>query len=261
MNETPHISNLQGLNESQIKVLRVEYGKNIFNEQKPHKILHSLWNVVKEPMFLMLVFACFLYFFLGEAREGLMMVVAMFFVAGISFYQEVKSSKALAALRKIIEPRVQVVREGKETTILSEDLLPGDVMLLEEGNRVPADAIVLEQNDMTVNESVITGESFPVEKSTSDGLLFQGSALNSGKCYARVTAIGNSTVLGKLGKFILSIPPSKTVLQAQIERFVKVMAITGLFFFLLILGANYFHNGNVIVSLLFGLTMAMSIVP
>src|SRR6185312_10679499 len=103
----------------------------------------------------------------------------------------------------------------------------GDVFLIEEGDLVPADADILQANDLSVNESILTGESLPVEKNvgSAEPRLFQGTTINSGKGYARVTAIGNSTELGKLGISIADITTAKTELQRQINRFERIMAL------------------------------------
>lgn len=163
------------------------------------------------------------------------MLMAMVFVAAISFYQEVKSAKALKGLIQFTESRVTVIRDSQEKVIPTEELVPGDIMILEEGNRVNADGVIVQQNDLSVDESIISGESLPVEKNEKEhhNLLFQGTIINSGKCYARVSAIGNSTVLGKLGKSISTISSGKTPLQNQLNRFVKFMALFGIIAFIM----------------------------
>ena len=168
------------------------------------------------------------------------MLVAICFVTAISLYQDVRSSKALQALKKYTEPQVTVIRNSITKNIYSEDLVPGDVMLLEEGNNVPADATILQGNDLSVNESVITGESMPVEKheSTGNNFIYQGTTINTGKCYAIVTATGNNTILGKLGKTIDTISVSKTLLQNQVNRFVRHLAVFGLVSFFVIWRKN-----------------------
>jgi Ca2+-transporting ATPase len=191
------------------------------------------------------------------------MLAAMCFVAAISVYQEVKSSKALAALNQYTQPKITAIRDGKEQVILSEDLVPGDLISLEEGNRIPADGVLIKSNDLSTNESIITGESLPVDKSPDKehNQLFQGTTINSGKGFAKITAIGNLTALGKLGKSLTSIVTSKTLLQKQIGNFVKIMAAFGFLIFGLIWLINYFHSGDVIQSLLLGLTIAMAVIP
>jgi len=204
----------KGLNQAEVSLLEAKYGKNEFSVDKSGGFLRQVWDIVKEPMFVMLLIACLLYFVLGEIKEGLLMATAMVFVAAISFYQGVKSTYALAALQQYTQPMIVVFRDGKEQSISSRDLVPGDIMVVEEGNLIPADGIILQSNDLSINESVITGESLPVDKNTSNisNEIFQGSTVNTGKCLATVTAIGNNTTLGKLGKSLSTIAISKTQL-------------------------------------------------
>jgi P-type Ca2+ transporter type 2C len=254
---------LTGLSKKDIPHLQKEHGKNAIHSESSGNLLQLTWDIISEPMFIILLVACALYFILGESKEGFLMLAAMIFVSAISFYQESKSTNALAALREFTEPRVIVIRDDKETEIFSIDLLPGDVMYLSEGNRIPADASIIKANDFTINESIITGESIPVNKSINpeENQLFQGTTINSGWCYARVTAIGNDTTLGKLGKSITSIPASKTLLQNQVNTFVKRMASLSMVAFLLIWFINFRQTGNLAESLLVGLVLAMSVIP
>jgi len=258
-----HLDNIQGLSVQQVSVLRQQYGKNVFHAESSHRFIYIVWDVVKEPMFILLVIACSLYFILGEVSEGVMMLVAMVLVAAISLYQEVKSSNAIKALNQFTEPKVTVVRDGKEMIISTEELVPGDILVLDEGMNIPADAIILQENDFTVNESIITGESLPADKHETEGhnILYQGTTINSGKCIAQVTATGNNTVLGKLGKAVGSYHPPKTLLQLQINQFVRRLALFGLIGFFIILFVNYLHYREWATSLLFALTLAMSAVP
>lgn len=253
----------QGLRAKDLDALEHQFGKNEFSGRRGANILRTGWDIIREPMFLILLLACLLYFLLGETSNGLLMLASLFFVGAISFYQEVKSSHALAALRQYTQPMVTVIRDGIEQAIFSRDLLPGDVFLIEEGDLVPADGDILQANDLSVNESILTGESVPVEKNdqAADRQLFQGTTINSGKCYARVTATGNGTELGKLGKSIANIPTAKTELQQQINRFVRIMALFGTGVFLVLWLVNFLHTRQLLESLLLGLTFAMAIIP
>jgi Ca2+-transporting ATPase len=254
---------IQGLSMQDVSLLRQQHGRNVFFAASSRKVIHIVRDIVREPMFILLVIACALYFILGEVSEGVMMLLAMILVAAISLYQEVKSTNAIQALQQFAEPKVTVVRDHTEVIISTEELVPGDIMLLEEGMNIPADAVVLQGNDFSVNESIITGESLPVDKHESEGqnILYQGTTINSGKCIARVTATGNNTVLGKLGKTIGAYHPPRTLLQLQINQFVRRLALFGLIGFFVIFLVNYLHHGDWATSLLFALTLAMSAVP
>ena len=212
---------------------------------------------------MLLVVAAILYFILGEAEEGIMMLAATALVAAISVYQDVKSSNAIKALQQFTQPQVKVIRDGMEKTIMAEELVPGDITELEEGMNIPADAVIIQQNDFSVNESVITGESLPVDKDETDdnNKLFQGTTINSGKAIARVAATGNNTVLGKLGKAVGMYQPPKTMLQMQIGKFVRRLAMFGFTAFAIIFFVNYSIHKEFVTSLLFALTLAMSVIP
>ncbi len=261
-----------GLTTAQAAEQRRIFGKNEILASRRNPILDSLRNIVTEPMFLLLAIACALYFFLGDFTEAMMMVVSILFVSGIELYQENKSERALEALRRYTRAQVIVLRDGKWVEIPSEDLVPEDVVRVEEGERIPADGVLLEQHDLSVDESVLTGESLPVEKAIegddSSGKevsitarLLQGSTVASGKGVFKITATGARSEFGKLGKSIESIDPEPTPLQIQIKRFVKKMAILGGLAFVLVFILNYWTEHDVWKALLFSLTLAMSILP
>src|SRR5436190_2067032 len=257
------LGNIQGLSQPEVALLQKKYGKNIFSAGKEHRLYHILFDIFREPMLILLLIACSLYFILGNISEGIMMAIAIVIVTAISLYQESKSSRALKSLKQLTEPKVTVIRSGNEQAIRNEDLVPGDIILQEEGVKVPADAVILQSNDLSINESIITGESLPVEKNETEGrnLLYQGATINSGQGIAKVTAIGNNTVLGKIGKALEGYVQAKTLLQLQINRFVKRLAAFGLTGFLVIFFVNYIKYDQFTTSLLFALTLAMSAVP
>lgn len=267
-----HPTNFSGLSAAQAARQRQVHGKNELEATRRNPILDSLRNIVTEPMFVLLGVACVLYFFLGDFTEALMMVVSILFVAGIELYQETKSERALEALRRYTQSMVRVLRDGKWTELPSEALVPDDVVSIEEGERIPADGILLEQHDLTVDESVLTGESLTVEKTIQEQLppsnsatkanqLFQGSTVATGKGVYKVTAIGAKTEFGKLGKSIETIDPEPTPLQRQIKRFVKQMGIIGGLAFVLVFILNYAAEQDLWTALLFSLTLAMAILP
>ncbi|HLP94129.1 MAG TPA: cation-translocating P-type ATPase [Saprospiraceae bacterium] len=236
------------------------YGRNELNGQRRNPVLKSLLNIITEPMFILLAVACALYFALGDLTEAWMMVVSILFVAGIELYQETKSERALEALRKYTSAQVRVLREGQWIEIPSEELVPGDLVNLEEGERVPADGILLEQHDLSVDESVLTGESLSVDKQAQNRL-FQGTTVVSGRGLFQVTETGAATAFGQLGKSIDSMETVKTPLQIQIKRFVTQMGIAGGLAFVLVFVLNYWLEQDIWAALLFSLTLAMAILP
>lgn len=255
--------NFTGLTAAQVTQQRRIFGTNELDATRRNPLLDSLRNIVTEPMFILLGVACVLYFFLGDLMEAMMMVVSILFVAGIELYQETKSERALEALRRYTRATVRVLRDGQWIDIPSEELVPGDIVNIAEGERVPADGLLVEQHDLSVDESVLTGESLAVDKTLNaqENVLFQGTTAASGRGIFKVTATGAKTEFGKLGKSIESIDSSPTPLQVQIKRFVKQMGIMGGLAFALALGLNYSAEHDIWKALLFSLTLAMAILP
>lgn len=223
-------------------------------------LLTTLKEVVTEPMFLLLVAACTIYFVLGRIEEAVSLIVALLLVSGISVYQSIRSDRALGALRELTQPKAKVRRNSSLTTILVEELVVGDAVLVEEGGRIPADSTIDETNDFSVDESILTGESVPVNKTAGDPV-FAGTSTASGSAWLTITSVGNQTELGRIGKSIDTIATEKTPLQQQISQFVIRMAWIGAGAFLLVWGVNYARSGDWVTALLFGLTLAMSILP
>lgn len=255
----PAKTGLTGLSSAEALRRQQQYGPNQIKAVR--KLIPPLLKeVATEPMFLLLIAACTIYLMLGQGREGIMTIIALLIVAAISIFQGIRSSRALKALQDLSEPRVKVIRDSTEMVIASILLVPGDVMQLEEGEKVPADAVILQSNDLLINESVITGESLPVEKKEKEKV-YQGTVIQGGRCYAEVTATGNRTELGMIGKSIEQYAPPKTNLQTTISRYVKILAIFGLAGFVLIWIFNYFQSGDVLFSLLAGLTLIMAAIP
>ena len=253
----------EGLTTAQAEAQRRVFGKNELEATRRRPVLDSLRNIATEPMFLLLAVASALYFFLGDLTEALMMVLSIVFVAGIEVYQGAKSERALEALRLYTRAQVRALRDGKWVEMPSEELVPDDVVGVEEGERIPADGVLLEQHDLSVDESVLTGESLTVTKSTNadENLLFQGTSAATGKGIFKVIATGARTEFGKLGKSIESIDPEPTPLQVQIKRFVRQMGIVGAVAFVVVFGLNFWIENDFWKALLFSLTLAMAILP
>ena len=270
-----------GLTTAQAEAQRRVFGKNELEATRRRPILDHLRNIATEPIFLLLAVACALYFFLGDFTEAMMMVLSILFVAGIEVYQGARSERALEALRLYTRAQVRALRDGHWVELPSEDLVPDDVVSVEEGERIPADGILLEQHDLSMDESVLTGESLTVAKSVDGGrsmvdggapstvdrppstvhLLVQGTTAATGKGVFKVTATGARAEFGKLGKSIESIDPVPTPLQVQIKGFVRQMGIVGAVAFIVVFGLNFWVENDFWKALLFSLTLAMAILP
>lgn len=254
---------LRGLSDREIHESRKKNGYNSLNHQDKNGFLHSLIEMIIEPMFLLLLTATSVYFITGEYGNGIFMTAAIILVSTISLYQESKSRNAIESLKKLLQPKSKVIRNGEIMEIPSEEIVLGDYIQTEEGTFIPADGIVLKSYDFSVNESVLTGESLAVLKkeNTANNTVFQGTIVASGMAICEVTAIGNQTQLGKIGKSIETIQEEKTPLQIQISDFVKKMSVIGLVIFALVWAINFYNSGLFLASLLKALTLAMSIIP
>jgi P-type Ca2+ transporter type 2C len=255
--------NHQGLTQEQVLANRKTFGRNELGEQAKNPIWGILLEIIKEPLFIILLIASAIYFFLGETTEGTIMLAAIGLISAISIFQENKSRNAVNALRKLASPKAKVYRNGTLMTVPTEDLVIQDLIVVEDGDLIPADARIIEAHDFTVNESILTGESLSItkESNSQSSLIFQGTLVDSGNCVAEVVAIGINTALGKIGSSLKEIEQTKTPLQIQIKSFVKSMVSFGGIAFLLVWGINYFTSYDILQSLLAGLTLAMSILP
>lgn len=252
----------QGLTAVKVLESRRTKGANIADHGDQSIIGRTLLGIIKEPMFLLLLVTCIIYFVMGQMQDGFIMMAAILIVSGISVYQDYRSSNAVRALNKLAAPRAKVIRESAVVSIPSEDIVVGDVLILEEGIIIQADGELLISNDLTVNQSTLTGESFAVAKSpASDKVIFKGTLVTSGGGKALVTAVGVQTKFGMIGKSLQEVTPQKTPLQQQIHDFVRKMVIAGIVVFLIVVGFNFYQLGNFNQAFLQGLTLAMSILP
>jgi len=254
----------RGLTDAQVKQSRLANGAN-----EPLASSNSAWwealkETVTEPMFILLVACTVIYFSLNELSEGFFMLGAILVVSAISFYQDSRSKKALEALKTYTQASTAVIRNNEVIELPSSEIVVGDVVVASEGELIPADGRLLQIHDFSVNESILTGEAFAVQKdlqNAENSQVFQGALVQSGQGVFEVTAVGGQTRLGKIGTSLATIEAEKTPLQLQIDQFVKRMAAVGAVIFLLIWGINYVQSRDILGSLLKGLTIAMSVLP
>jgi Ca2+-transporting ATPase len=255
--------NILGLTNEQVVLARNKFGQNTLDYKKENGFLNTLKNIVKEPMTILLLVAASIYFISGEIADGFFLVAAILFITSISLYQDSRSKNVLEKLKDFSQPNCKVIRNGKIEEIKSHDLVIGDNLMVEEGTFISADGRIIHSNDFSVNESILTGESFAVfkDKTQEDNFIYSGTTVASGLAIAIITAIGNQTKLGKIGTSLESIIEEKTPLEIQITNFVKKMAIIGTIAFVFVWGINYWLSLNLLNSLLQSLTLAMSIFP
>jgi len=251
---------LSGLSDAEVTESRKTFGSNLIIAKKENHLINALRSLVKEPMVVLLLVASLIYFISGKIDDGIFLTAAIILVATISLYQDKRSRNALEQLKSYTQPTCKVFRNGIMLEIKSEELVMNDCLLVEEGDYIAADGVVIESHDFSVNEAVLTGESLAVFKNL-DNLVLQGSNVVSGAAKLQISAIGAQTQMGKIGLSINSILEEKTPLELQINNFVKKMVIIGVVVFLIVWGINYYNTWQIITSLLKALTLAMSILP
>lgn len=256
----PHLT---GLSDEELNIARNKFGYNQNAQYTASAWYTMLLDILKEPMLLLLMAVTVIYVVVGNYSESLFMLGAIIAVSGISFYQDNRSKKALEALKKLNEPLSKVIRNAKIMEIPTHEISVGDLCIIEEGKMINADGEIVYSNDFSVNESSLTGESFSVYKSAegSDQHVYSGTLVVSGLAVFRVDKIGMETKIGKIGRSIHEIEEASSPLHMQITKFVKWMAWIGILVFLMVWGYSFWQSGDLIESLLIGLTLAMSILP
>ena len=254
---------ITGLTDEQVTLARKKFGSNLLDYKKENGFLETLLGILKEPMTILLLVAASIYFISGQSGDGIFLVAAILFITSISLYQDKRSKNALEKLKAFSQPKCKVIRNGQIVEISSKELVVGDSLMVEEGTSISADGTIIQSNDFSVNESILTGESFAVfkDKTSEDSRIYSGTTVASGLAIATITAIGNETKLGKIGTSLEGISEEETPLEKQIANFVKKMAIAGAIVFVIVWGINYWHSRELLKSLLQSLTLAMSILP
>jgi Ca2+-transporting ATPase len=261
----------QGLSDAEAATRLRRHGHNALASGSTRSVVVLALGVVREPMFILLVACGAVYFLLGNRQEALMLLGFVFVIMGITLYQENKAERALDALRDLASPRARVIREGRARVIPGADVVPGDIVLVAEGDRVPADAVLVESTNLMVDESLLTGESAPVEKRSGDlaggaeGELwthvFSGTLVVQGKGMARVTGTGAGTAIGRIGKALLSIRPERTRVQEETAAVVKRFALAAAGMAIVLASWYGATRDDWLNGLLVGLTLAMAVLP
>ncbi len=249
-----------GLSLNNVNELQEKFGYNELPNPKEKGVIGLAAEVFSEPMVYLLIGCGVIYFFLGDYHEALMLLGFLFIIVGITIYQENKAEKAIHALAELSSPRAMVLREGKKQRISGRDLVCGDIVFLAEGDRVPADSFLLESEHLASDESLLTGESLPVEKNAFMNVL-SGATIVRGHAVAIVTAIGTDSLLGKIGKSLLASTRAKTHLEVETNRIVKIFATGAIALCILVVIIYSLNRHDWLEGVLAGLTLAMAILP
>ncbi len=267
-------TNIQGLTEQEAFERLAQDGYNELPSSKKRSFFHLLWEIIREPMFMLLIVCGGLYLALGDPEEALMLLGFVFVIIGITVYQEQKTERALEALRDLSSPRALVIRDGAQKRIAGREVVRDDIVLIAEGDRVPADATLLTGNNLSVDESLLTGESIPVRKNAWDGqqemvrpggddlpFIYSGTLVVKGQGIARVHATGSRTEIGKIGKALLILESEDTDLQRQTGKIVRNFAILGVSACILVVVVFGLTRSNWLEGFLAGITLAMATLP
>lgn len=272
------LQGLAGLSEDEARQRLVAEGANELPSEQQRGLLAIALEVAREPMFLMLVAAGAIYLLMGEPADALMLLGFVFVVMAITVVQERRTERALEVLRDLSSPRALVIRGGVHRKIPGREVVRGDLIVLAEGDRVPADALLRRALNLATDESLLTGESVPVRKLPNqeataldqpggDDLpsVFSGTLVTAGQGIAEVIATGARSELGKIGRALKEVVPEATLLQKETRRLVRGFAIVGLLACAVVVvtfaltrggGAEAWKQG-----LLAGIALAMATLP
>jgi Ca2+-transporting ATPase len=262
-----------GLTSAEVTSRREKYGKNELEDRGTKSPWKILWEQLTETMVVILIISAVITVFLGEYKDAIAIFVIVVLNAILGFTQEYRAEQAMAALKKMSVPRVRVRRDGKITEIPAQELVPGDIIYLEAGNAIPADGSLVESANLRVQESILTGESEPVEKSLDPihkdhpalgdqhNRIFMGTVVTYGRGTAVITETGMQTELGKIAEMIQSVGQEQTPLQRRLDQLGKTLAVAALIIVAVVFGLGVLRGEPIRTMFLTGISMAVAAVP
>ena len=274
------LTGISGLSEAEAASRLAQDGPNELPQSRKKNLFRIALDVLREPMFLLLIAGGTIYLFIGDRQQALMLLGFVAVVTGITFYQERKTERALEALRDLASPRALVMRGGRQRRISGRDVVCGDIAIISEGDRVPADCVLLTEINLLVDESLLTGESVPVSKISFEmgsagelpsrvappgggpsPFVYSATLAVGGTAVAQVLATGAGTEIGKIGTALERIEPESTPLQKETGRLVRYMAAAGLSFCAVIIVVYGITRTDWLNGFLAGITLAMAVLP
>ena len=268
------LARFTGLSSEEAQLRLLSDGPNELPSRETRGIIGIILDVIREPMFLLLVGAGSVYFILGDIEEGALLLSFVMVIICITVYQERKTERALEALRNLSSPRALVIRDRELVRIAGRDVVRGDLLFASEGDRIAADALLLASTNLSVDESLLTGESVPVRKLPAEGTtgerrpggddqpwLYSGTLVVQGQGVAEVVSTGMHTRMGEIGKALQTVNQEETRLHSETAHIVRSIAFLGLFLFLVVVIVYGLTGGDWLHGLLAGITLAMAILP
>ena len=265
---------LSGLSAAQVAQRLREEGPNALPGGQYRTWLDIVRETAREPMFLLLLAAGSLYLVLGDLQEGVILFGFVLVMIGLTLYQEGKTERAIEALRDLTSPRALVIRDGRRERVAGSEVVRDDLLVLAEGDRVPADATLVSATDLQLDESLLTGEAMPVRKIAStiettavppggDDLpfVYSGTLVVQGHGIARVTATGPRSETGRIGTALGKLQVERSPLQKQTARLVRTLALMALALSLLLVLIHGLMHGDWLAALLAGIALAMAMLP
>ena len=262
-----------GLSEKEARLKLQKHGSNIIAGKKKISAFRMILDQFSDFMVLILLAATAVSAFMGETTEAITIITIVMINAIMGFIQEYRTEKTLEALKDLAAPTARVIRDGTLMNIPAEEVVPGDLIVLESGDRVPADATLVEVNSLQVDESLLTGESVPVEKGTEytarkdsgigdkRNMVFMGTVVTMGRGKAIVNATGMNTEMGKIAGMIQSIEEDETPLQKKLEHLGKIIAVGCLIICAVVSLAGILRGEELFDMLLEGISLAVAAVP
>jgi len=254
-----------GLSDAQAAQRQRSFGPNVLPAAGRKPLWRIGWDALTQPMFLLLLATAAVYAVLGELGDAAMLLASVLLVGALSIFQEQRTERVLEALKDLSSPRCTVVRSGRALRVASRELVPGDRLLVNEGDRLAADARLLPGHALQVDESQLTGESMPVAKLADHcadaARLHAGSLVVQGDGVALVTATGAATALGRIGSAMAQMRPRPSRLQDDLRRLVQRVAVLAMATCLFAAALFAWREGSWTAGLLLGLTLAMSLIP
>jgi Ca2+-transporting ATPase len=264
-----------GLTETEAATRLARFGPNRLRETKTRGFVELVRQTLKEPMFLLLLVAAGLYLLFGDLGEGLFLLAGALLTLGLVIIQELRSERALAALNAMAEPVARVIRDGCERSIAAAELVPGDVVIVGEGGRLPADATLIAGDALLADESTLTGESAPVQKCAGEPApeadpepgeavsphLFAATLVVRGQGLALIRKTGSATRVGRIGTALADAVEEPTLVQRDIRRLIGRLGVLALAFCVLVAIAYGVARGDWFQGALTGLTLAISLIP
>ncbi|MCD6550309.1 HAD-IC family P-type ATPase [bacterium] len=262
----------KGLNEEEVRKRRKKFGLNIIPEEKPYSKIRIFLNQFRSPLIYILIFAGVITIALGKWTDSLVIFLAVFVNAFFGFWQENKVSNVLEKLKKAIKTKATVIRDGQKKEVFQEEIVPGDIIFLKQGDKVPADARLFSVDDLSVSEAVLTGEWMPSRKYTKvlskntsladrENMVYMGSLVETGEGKAIVVACGSSTETGKIAALLKGTEEEKTPLQRKLSKFAKMIGIVIALLCVFIFVGGIFREGNILEMFESSVAIAVGGIP